>query len=85
MLTRLHGEANCTKFKTEWLPIAHGVMLSRIFFNWDSMLSQSLLKDLEKAVRKPDPKGTIFYFLAYLLDVLCASNSFLGMNWAWAP
>ena len=85
MLSFLHGEANCTNFKSEWLPIAHGVMSDGIVFNWASMLSQNLLKALEKAVRKPDPKGTIFYFATYLLDILCASNSFPSLNWAWTP
>ena len=85
MLSRLHGEVDCTNFKTEWLPVVHGVMLVGIVFNWASMLSQSLLKALEKAVWKSNPKGTIFYFSAYLLDVLYASNSFPGMNWAWTP
>ena len=26
MLSRLHGEADCTNFKSEWFPLAHGVM-----------------------------------------------------------
>ena len=84
MLSRLHRGDDCTNFKSEWLPIAHGVM-SAIVFNWASILSQNLLKPLEKVVRKPDPKGTIFYFTTYLLDALCASNSFPGLNWAWTP
>ena len=85
MLSRLHGEVDYTNFKTEWLPIVHGVMLANIVFNWASMLSQCLLKALEKAVRKQDLKGTIFYFSTYLLDVLCVSNLFPGMNWDWTP
>ena len=36
-------------------------------------------------MRKTNSKGTTFYFSAYLLDVLCASNSFPGMKWAWTP
>ena len=44
-----------------------------------------MLKDLERAMQKTNPKGTTFYFSAYLMDVLCASNSFLGMKWAWTP
>lgn len=85
MLSPLHGEADCTNFKSEWFPIAHGVMLTSTIFNWESILSQKILKALEKVVQKPDPKGTIFYFTAYLLDALCASNSFPGLNWAWNP
>ena len=83
MLSRLHGEADCTNFKSKWLPLAHGVMPTSIVFNWESILSSNLLRALEKVVQKQDPKGTPFYFAGYLLDALCASNSFPGLNWAW--
>ena len=85
LMSNLHGEVDCTNFKFEWFPVAHGVMSNGIVFNWANILSQNLLKALEKAVRKPHPKGTIFYFPTYLLDVLYASNSFPGLNWAWTP
>ena len=52
-------------------------------FSWESIMSNNLLRALEKIVHKQDPNGTLFYFAAYLLDALCASNSFLGLNWAW--
>lgn len=70
MLSHLHGEADCTTFKVEWIPIAHGVMSVGIVYNWANMLSQNLLKVLERAMRKSDPKGTTFYFSTYLMDVL---------------
>ena len=83
MLSCLHGEVNCTNFKSEWFLVAHGFMSTGTLFNWESILSHNLLKALEKAVQKPDPKGIIFYFATYILDALCASNSFPGLNWAW--
>ena len=49
------------------------------------MLLQNLLKELERVMQKSDRKGTTFHFSAYLMDVLCASNSFPGMKWAWNP
>ena len=85
MLSHLHGEADCTTFKVDWIPIAHGVLSTDIIFNWASMLSQNMLKALERVMRETHPKGTTFYFSAYLMDVLCASNLFLGMKWAWTP
>ena len=85
MLSHLLGEADYTPFKAEWIPVAHGVMFVGIVFNWTSMLSQNLLKALERAMKRSDPKPTTFYFPTYLMDVLCASNSFLGMKWAWNP
>ena len=52
-------------------------------FNWASILSNNLLQTLEKTIQKKDPKATTIYFVGYLLDVLGASNSFPGLNWAW--
>lgn len=43
MLSRLHGETDCTNFKSEWLPLAHGVMSTGTVFNWESILSNNLL------------------------------------------
>ena len=60
-------------------------MSTSTLFNWASILSHNLLKDLEKAVQKKDPKVTTFYFATYLLDALCTSNSFPRLNWAWTP
>ena len=85
MWSRLHGEVDYTNFKAEWIPIAHGVLSVGIVFNWANMLSQNMLKALERAMQKTDPKGTTFYFSAYLMDIMCASNSFTGLKWAWAP
>lgn len=50
MLSLLHREANCTNFKYEWLPLAHGVISTHAVFNWVNILSHNLLKCLEKVV-----------------------------------
>lgn len=63
MLSCLHGEEEYTNFKAEWIPIAHGVFSVSIIFNLASMLSQNMLKALERAIRKTYPKGTTFSFL----------------------
>lgn len=85
MLSRLHGEANCMFVKSEWIPLAHGVMSASIIFNWASILSANILRALEKAIQRPDVKGTPFYFSSFLLDALCASNQFPALKWAWTP
>lgn len=85
MLSLLHKEVDCTNFKSEWFLVAHGVMFTSTVFNWVSILSHNLLKSLEKAVQKPDPKDTLYYFETYFLDALCASNSFPRLNWDWTP
>lgn len=83
MLSWLHGEANCTNFKLEWLPLAHKVISTDTMFNRESIIPNNLLQGLEKVVQKQDSKGTPFYFAGYLLDALCTSNYFPGLNWAW--
>ena len=85
MLSHLHSEVDCTNFKVEWIPIAHGVLSAVVVFNWANMLSQNILKSMERAMQKTNSKGTTFYFSSYLMDVLCASNDLLGMKWAWTP
>jgi hypothetical protein len=58
---------------------------SGIIFNWASILSDNILRALEKAIQRPNAKGTPFYFSGFLLDDLCASNQFPGLKWAWTP
>lgn len=50
MLSHLHGEADYANFKSKWIPIAHGVISTGIVFNWASMLSQNMIKVLERAM-----------------------------------
>ena len=54
-------------------------------FIWANILSTNLLRAIEKAIQKQDPKGTPFYFAGLLLDVLCASNPFPRLKCAWTP
>lgn len=65
MLSQLHGEGDCTHFKSEWIPLAHGLKFVGIIFNWENILSTNLLWDLEKAIQKKDAKGAPFYFAGY--------------------
>ena len=55
MLSVLHGEADYTNFKSEWLPLTHGVLSIGAVFNWESILCHNLLKAMEKDVQKKDP------------------------------
>ena len=85
MLSKLHGEADNTFFKAEWIPLAHRVMSTMILFNRAGILSANILRALEKVVPRPEARGSPFYFSGFLLDVLCASNQFLGLKWACTP
>ena len=60
-------------------------MSAGMIFSWANILLTNLLWALKKAIQKQDAKGDPFYFTGYLLDVLCASNWFLSLKWAWSP
>ena len=60
-------------------------MIAGIVFNWENILSANLLLALKKAIQMQDAKVTLIYFLGFLLDVLCASNQYPGLKWAWTP
>ena len=83
MLFRHHGEADNTFFKDEWIPLAHGVMSTVIFFNWEGIVFANIIRDLEKAVPRPKAKGSNFYFSCFLLDTLCVSSQFPRLKWDW--
>lgn len=85
MLSQLLGEADSTFFKVDWIPLAHRVIYIGTIFNLASILSVNIIKAMEKEVPKPEGKGTPFYYSGFLLDVLCAHNSFLDLNWEWTP
>ena len=72
-------------FKSEWIPLAHGVMSVGTLFNWANILSANLPPALEKVVQRPDVRGSPFYFYGFLLDALCASDQFPSLKWAWTP
>jgi hypothetical protein len=82
MICRLYGEETNTHFRMEWFPMAYMVAQKGQAFNWVSILSFSITK------RSQDPKGMKnpeFYMSSYLIDVVCATNSFPTFNWAWTP
>lgn len=43
MISRMHGESDCTNFKSEWLPLPHGLLSTGNVFNWENILSSNLL------------------------------------------
>lgn len=59
--------------------------LQGFFFNWVGILSANIIRALEKAVRRPEARGSPLYFFGFLLDVLCPSNQFPGLKWDWTP
>jgi hypothetical protein len=83
LMCRLNGRKDCIHFKDDWIPMAHGVVTKGIVFNWGAILSQALKKDLEKAKGYSTSKGPSFHMASYLLDNVCAHNTFQGMGWQW--
>ena len=82
MICKLYGEDKCTHFKLEWTPIAHYVSDKGDVFNWEQLLSINISETTKGAL---GPKQPGFFMSSYLLDVVCASNHFPGMDWCWNP
>lgn len=65
MLSPFHREADCMFFKSEWIPLAHGVMSMGTMFNWANILSANILWSFEKVVQRLDARESPFYFLVF--------------------
>lgn len=62
MLCRLHGEVDSTHFKSNWIPLAHGVLSAGIVYNRASNVSVNIMKALEKVVTKSEGHGVSLVF-----------------------
>jgi hypothetical protein len=49
LIARLYGEQNCTHFKDAWLPLAYTIVTIGHVFNWETILSHSLNRMIERA------------------------------------
>jgi hypothetical protein len=83
LLCRLHGEKYFSRFSEAWMPLAYTVAISGIGFNWGAIISKQLSTYIRKAQTPKEGETPSFYMLSYLLDVVCAKNSFVGMNLSW--
>jgi hypothetical protein len=80
LIARLYGEKDCTHFKdagyhwhTQWLP---PVICSIGNYSFHSL--NRMIERVQKA--KPKQGWYPFYMASYLMDVICATNVFLGVN-----
>ena len=71
-------------FKDEWVPVAHHIFLIGESFNWAHILSVNLKEEIEKYQKTPATRKPIIYMSGYVLDVFCATYSFLAMGWNWS-
>jgi hypothetical protein len=83
LLCRLHGEKDCSRFLEAWMPLAFIVTISGIGFNWHAIISKQLSTCIRQAQVSKERDTPAFYMASYLLDVICARNTFAGMNLNW--
>jgi len=83
LLYRLHGEKDCSRFLEAWMPLAFIVAISGIGFNWGAIISNQLSTCIKHAQVPKERDTPTFYMASYLLDVICARNSFTKMNLNW--
>jgi hypothetical protein len=83
LLCRLHGEKDFSRFLEAWMPLAFTVSISGMGFNWDFIISKQLSTCIRKAQVPKEGDTLAFYMTSYLLDIVCAMNTFSGMNLNW--
>jgi hypothetical protein len=52
LIAILYGEKNYTHFKDAWLPLVYKIVTTGSFFNWETILSHSLNRMIERHKRK---------------------------------
>jgi hypothetical protein len=78
LLCRLYGERDFSQFLEAWLPLAYHVAMWGKKFNWGGVISKQLsLKIIQAQSPKPGNPPE-FHMVSFLLDVLCAHNTFPG-------
>lgn len=82
-MCRLHGREDCIHFKYDWVPIVYGIVTKWTILNWGTIPSLALKKSIEKVKNHSEKRGPFFYMASYLIDNVCAYNSFQGMGWNW--
>jgi hypothetical protein len=83
LLCRLHGEKDCSQFSEAWMPLAFTVAISGTGFNWGAIISKQLSTCIRQDQVLKEGDTPAFYMASYLLDVICARNTFSGMNLNW--
>jgi hypothetical protein len=83
LMCRLYGEATCILFKDDWVLVGLIVITNGSVFNWAAILSLAMKRAIEKAKKPTTEILPTFYMASYLLDIVCANNSFPGLNWNW--
>ena len=83
LLSGLYGQKCAQYFKEMWLPIMSTIIKKESIFNWDSIISLSISQVIAKEKRNSSISLVNLCMSSYSLEVICASNAFLGLGWAW--
>jgi hypothetical protein len=83
MLCKLYGERDYSQFSEAWIPLAYHVVMWGRKFNWGGIISKQLSLRISQA-QSPQPGAPpTFHMVSFLLDVLCAQNTFPGLSLSW--
>jgi hypothetical protein len=85
LVSRIYGEKYATHVRIGWVPMMYEITEGGKIFNWVTILSNSLAEAIGKAQLDAFSGTLEFYMSSYLLDVVCASNTFMGLGWSWSP
>jgi hypothetical protein len=81
LLYMLYGLKDCSIFRDSWIPLSYDVANYGWTFKWGAILSSTITRALERTKENNTELALSFLMSAYLLDYVCASLEFLGMNW----
>jgi hypothetical protein len=79
LLCRLYGKRDCSQFSKAQLPLAYYVVMWGRSFNWGGIISKQLSLNFAQAESPKHGDPTSFHMVSFLLDVLCAQNTFPGL------
>jgi hypothetical protein len=83
LMCRLYGEEKYIHFKDAWVPFFYILITNGFVFNWAAILSHVMKSFIERDKKPIIEILPTFYMASYLLDIVCANNSFPGLNWNW--
>jgi hypothetical protein len=85
LLCRLYGKKNASTFTFSLMPLIYYCTNEGIEFNWSDILSRNLAAAIAFVKHTSPKQFPEFHMCSYLLDIMCVSNRYPKMCWAWQP
>jgi hypothetical protein len=85
ILYRLYGEQDDSKFTLSLMPLIHYYVDEGLSFNWDNILSTSIVDFITRTKDNDHGKFPRFHMFSYLLDIICINYQYPKMGSSWKP